>query len=217
MARILVTGATGCIGSNLAARLLADGHEVRILRRPTSDLRAVADLPVEHSMGDVRDPDSLIRAMEGCDIVYHAAAFVTHAAKDRDEQYQINVIGTRNVVTACRTAGVRRLVHVSSIAAIGFGRPGEPANEETPFTWTGRPGYKTSKYYSELEVAKGIEQGIDAVVVNPSVVVGERDIHFRGGQLIRDARRGLLLFYVDGGMNVVYVGDVVDGMIRAAA
>ena len=217
MAILLVTGATGCIGSNLAARLAAEGHHVRILRRAASSLRALEGVLVEHCLGDVLDPESLTRAMQGCEIVYHAAALVSHATSRAGEQHTVNVIGTRNVVEACLRAGVRKMVHVSSVAAIGYPREGELATEETPFNWTGRPGYRTSKLLSEKEIATGVDRGLDAVIVNPAVVVGERDVNYRGGQLVRDARRGLLLFYVEGGMNVVYVGDVVNGMIRAAA
>lgn len=217
MDRILITGGTGCIGSNLAARLVADGHCVRIFHRTSSSLRAIRGLNVEHSTGDLLDPASILRAMQGCNTVYHAAALVTHAARRRQEVHEINVTGTRNVVEACLASGVRRLVHVSSVAAVGYPPDAELATEKTPFNWHGRPGYKLSKHLSETEIAAGIEKGLDAVMVNPSVVVGERDIHFRGGQLLRDAKRGLLLFYIDGGMNIVYVGDVVNGMILAAA
>ncbi len=217
METVLITGATGSIGSNLAARLAEKGTRIRILRRTESDLRALEGVSVEHAFGDVRDPDSLRRAVRGCTVVYHAAALVTHATRRRQEQYEVNVLGTRNVAEACIREGVRRLVHVSSIAAIGYPREGELATEETPFNWTGREGYKTSKHRSEIEIAAAVERGLDAVIVNPAVVIGERDVNFRGGQLVRDARRGLLFFYVEGGMNVVYVGDVVNGMIQAAA
>jgi len=214
--RILITGGTGCIGSNLAARLVADGYRIRILRRSTSDLRALAEIDAEHVIGDVRDARSLSSGMQGCDTVFHTAALVTYSTRLREEQYQINVVGTRNVVEACLAAGVRKLVHVSSIAAIGSPSPGQIATEETPFTWKRKPGYKLSKLLAEDEIRSGISRGLDAVIVNPSVVVGERDVHFHGGQLVRDMKRGLIPFYIEGGMNVVYVGDVVKGMIQAA-
>ena len=216
MTSVLVTGGAGFLGSNLAERLLAEGFHVRIYRRATSDLRAVAGLPVEHIVGDILDRDAIARAVRGCDTVFHAAAVVSHNARDRAIVQEVNVTGTRNVVEGCLEGGVRRLVHISSVAAAGTPKNGEIANEETPFDWEGPPGYKLSKYQAEKEVAKGISRGLDAVMVNPSVIVGERDIHFHGGQLIRAARRGLLLFCVPGGMNVVYVGDVVRGTIEAA-
>lgn len=216
MRSVLITGGTGAVGSNLAAALSSRTIHVRLHHRPTSDLRAVSDIHADHMTGDIRDRESVLRAVEGCDTVFHAAAMVSHAAHDRALVQEINVIGTRNIVEACLAAGVRRLVHVSSVAAIGSPKNEEPADEETPFTWKGPPGYKLSKYYAEREIAEGIARGLDAVMVNPSVIVGERDIHFHGGQLIRAARRGLLRFSVPGGMNIVYAGDVVRGMILAA-
>ncbi len=212
----LITGGTGCIGSNLAAELIARGFHVRILRRPSSDMSALKDVKAEFLQGDVRDPESLRTATRGCTYVFHAAALVGFSAKHRDEQYNVNVLGTRNVIDACIASGVRRLVHVSSIAALGFPPPGTIGDERTPYSWKQRTGYKASKHLAEQEILAGVDRGLDAVIVNPSVVIGERDIHFRGGQLVRDARRGLLLLAVKGGMNVVYVGDVVRGMIAAA-
>jgi dihydroflavonol-4-reductase len=216
MDRVLITGGTGCIGSNLAARLTADGYRVRILRRSTSDPRVLSGINVEQVVGDIRDPQSLAAALQDCDTVFHTAALVTFAARRREEQHQINVIGTRNVINACLAARVRKLVHVSSVATIGSSRTGEPATEETPFNWSRTPGYKLSKLLAEEEVRTGLTRGLDAVIVNPSVIIGERDIHFHGGQLIRDMKRGVIPFYIDGGMNIVYVGDVVSGIIQAA-
>jgi dihydroflavonol-4-reductase len=213
---VLITGGTGCIGSNLAAALLAQGRHVRILRRASSDPTALKGIDADYVIGDVRDPESLRTAINGCSLVFHAAALVGFSAKHREEQYRVNVLGTRNVVDACLAAGARKLVHVSSIAALGYAAPGTVADERTPFVWKQRTGYKFSKHLAEQEILNGVSRGLDAAIVNPSVVVGERDIHFRGGQLVRDARRGLLVVAIKGGMNVVYVGDVVRGMIAAA-
>lgn len=215
MKTVLITGGTGFIGANLAARLRAEGFTVRILRRPHSDLRAVADLDAEHRIGDVRDPVSLREAMRGCDTVFHCAAMVTFEKAKADEQLAVNIGGTRNVVEACLATGVERLVHTSSVAGIGYPPPGELATEDTPFNWNRTVGYKYSKYMAEEEVRRGVERGLDAVIVNPSVVVGERDIHFHGGDIIRRVRKWQVPMYIDGGMNIVYVGDVVNGMIAA--
>ena len=211
---MLVTGGTGFIGSNLVSALLQHGYRVRILRRPDSRVQTPAE--VETHAGDVRDLTSIRRAVCGCDTVFHTAALVTFARSRREEQYQVNVIGTKNVVDACLQESVGKLVHTSSIAAIGYAPPGGLATEDTPFNWGGTTGYKFSKHSAEREVASGVERGLFAVVVNPSVVIGERDIHFHGGQLIRDIRKGIIPFYIDGGMNIVYVGDVVRGQIQAA-
>lgn len=215
--RVLVTGATGFLGSNLAAALLAEGHHVRIYRRPASNLAAVADLDVEHVTGDIRDRDAVLAAVRGCDVVFHAAALVSYWRRQRETMYDINIGGTANVVRACLAAGVAKLVHTSSIAAIGFTTDRSPANETTPFNWdTYDVGYRISKFRAEQEVLRGVNAGLPAVIVNPSVIIGERDIHFNGGQIIRDVYKRRLFYYIDGGINIVYVGDVVKGHLAAA-
>jgi len=216
MHTVLVTGGTGFIGSNLCERLRTRGCRVRILRRQGSDLRAIAGIDVEHRIGDILDPASLCTAVAGCDTVFHAAALVTFRKKKRAEQFEVNVRGTQNVVQACLSAGVGRLVHVSSIAAIGHSEDGSPATEETPYNWGATSAYRHTKHLGEEEVQTGIAQGLSAVIVNPSVVLGERDIRFHGGEIIRLVRKGMIPLYVDGGINVARVGDVVEGMIAAA-
>jgi dihydroflavonol-4-reductase len=212
----LVTGGTGFVGSNLCAALVARGHRVRVLCRPGADLRAIAGIPVEFVPGDILDRPSLDAACAGCDTVYHAAALVSFRKKMRDRQFDVNVKGTRNVVEACSAAGVRRLVHVSSIAAIGHTDDGTPATEESVYNWGTISAYRHTKHLAEQEVQAGAQRGLSAVIVNPSVVIGERDIHVHGGEIIRSVKRGIALLYPDGGMNVAYVGDVVAGMMAAA-
>jgi dihydroflavonol-4-reductase len=216
MRNVLVTGGTGFIGSNLSARLLELGYNVRILRRPDSDLRVIKGIDVEHRLGDIRDTESVQKAMHGCDTVFHTAAIVTFARKVKVLQHDVNVLGTRNVVNACIASHLERLVLTSSIAALGHPAPGEIATELTAYNRGMHSGYKLSKHLAEKEVLEGVAKGLDAVIVNPSVVIGERDIRMHGGQLLREARRGLMLFYLDGGMNISYVGDVVNGHISAA-
>jgi dihydroflavonol-4-reductase len=217
MKNVLVTGGTGFIGSNLAIALLQEGCNVRILRRPNSDLRAIGSANVEHRLGDVQDLDSLSRAMSGCDTVFHTAAIVSYWRKDRERMYDTNITGTRNVVAACMEAGIQKLVHTSSVAAIGFPEQGTWADETNSFNWEPYDvGYRISKHRAEQEVLRSVKSGLPAVIVNPSIVLGPRDIHFNGGQIVRDIYKRRLFFYVDGGMNVVYVDDVVRGHIAAA-
>ena len=214
---VLVTGGTGFIGSNLAVALLKEGCAVRILRRPNSDLRAIDNAPVEHCIGDIRDPGSLKKALRGCDTVFHTAAMVSYWRREREEMYGINIQGTRNVVNACLELGVEKLIHTSSVAAIGFSEAGGVARETNRFNWDQYDvGYRISKHHAEEEVRKGVHRGLRAVMVNPSVVIGPRDIHFHGGQLLRDIHRKRLFYYVSGGMNIAYVDDVVKGHILAA-
>ena len=217
MKNILVTGGTGFIGSNLAIKLLEEGHSVRILRRQDSSLAALNGIDVEYRVGDVRDKSSLRRAFRGCETIFHTAALVSFWRKHHYTMHEINVIGTRNVVDVALEMGTERLVHTSSVAAIGYRTDGKPTDESTEFNW--RPldiPYKNTKHEAELEILKGVEKGLDAVIVNPTVVIGARDNHFHGGQLIRDVKRGLAPLYLDASMNLVYVGDVVFGHLQAA-
>ncbi len=217
MKNILITGGTGFIGSNLAAVLSQQGFAVRILRRPTSSLVNVEHLSVEHHIGDVRDVDSLRAAIRGCDTVFHTAAMVTFWKPLRQLQSEVNVGGTRNVVEACLSENVARLVHTSSIAAIGHPTNGSLADETTPFNWQYvDSGYKNSKYLAEQEIAVGVARGLNAVMVNPGVVIGPGDIHFNGGKLIQSVKKHQALFYIKGGMNIVFIEDVVRGHISAA-
>lgn len=218
MKNILVTGGTGFIGSNLAAALSQRGFAVRILRRRTSILTNVEHLSVEHRIGDVRDVDSLRAAMRGCDTVFHTAAMVTFWKPLRQLQSEVNVGGTRNVVEACLSENVERLVHTSSIAAIGHPTNGSLADETTPFNWQNvDSGYKNSKHLAEREIAGAVARGLNAVMVNPGVVIGPGDIHFNGGKIIRSVKKHQALFYIKGGMNIVFIEDVVRGHISAAA
>jgi dihydroflavonol-4-reductase len=216
MSLCLVTGATGFIGSNLCRQLVTDGHRVRILRRPNADLRALAGIQVEHAPGDILDRQSLQEAAEGCHTVFHAAAVVSFQKKLQTLQFDVNVGGTRNIVDACLSAGVWRLVHVSSIAAIGHTDDGTPASEDVPYNWGTLSSYRYTKHLAEQEVLAGVDRGLAAVIVNPSVVIGEGDMHFHGGEILRSVKKGRALLYPDGGMTVGYVGDVVQGMISAA-
>jgi dihydroflavonol-4-reductase len=216
MRRVFVTGGTGFIGSNLAEALIKLGVHTRILRRHNSDLSTIKGIPVEHRIGDVRDVDSLRQAIRGCDTVFHTAAMVAFKRERRQEQYETNVLGTQNVVRACLDAGVEKLIHTSSVAALGYTTDDTLITEETPYNWGQTSNYKYTKHLAEQEVLDAAKTGLYGVIVNPSVVVGERDIHMHGGQLIRDIKRGFVPFYIEGGMSIVYVGDVVRGHIAAA-
>jgi dihydroflavonol-4-reductase len=216
MRTALVTGASGCVGSALAIRLHKSGVRVRTLTRPGSDTRTLEGIPVDAFTGDICDEAILRRAMEGCDSVFHTAAVVTFARKAREEQHRVNVLGTRAVVRCSIERGVRSLVHTSSVTTIGTPPPGQIADETFMADRARASGYKLSKILAEDEILEGVRSGLRSVIVNPSVIIGERDRHLHGGQLIRDIRKGRALFYVRGGMNIVYSGDVAAGMIAAA-
>ncbi len=190
---------------------------MRVLRRHESNVQALGSLDAEYVFGDVRDMDSVRKAMQGCDTVFHTAALVSHWRKERPLMFEVNVGGTRNVVECCLELGIQRLIHTSSTAAVGFPLHGSPADETTQFNWEPYDiGYRQSKYDAEKEVLRGVRLGLDAVMVNPTVVIGPGDVHFHGGQLIRDIYRRKIFYYVEGGMSIAYVADVVRAHIEAA-
>lgn len=216
MKNILITGGTGFIGSNLAEELVNQGCNVKILRRANSDLRAISGLKIEQVIGDLNDVDSLKKSMENCDTVFHTAAVVAMWKGKEKDQINANVLGTRNVVTAALEAGVKKFIHTSSIAALGYKTDGTLSDETTPFNWSTNLTYKYSKHLAEQEVFQAVENGLPAVIVNPAIVIGPKDYRFHGGSLIKRINGGLVPFYIAGGINVVYIDDVVHGHIQAA-
>lgn len=215
--RVLVTGATGFVGSNVAAALAARGDQVRALRRTTSRLKALEGVPVEFVVGNILDPDSLAKAMAGCQLVFHVAATAEYWRSSKETVYRVNVEGTRNVLQAALAAGVERLVHTSSVAALGYPPRGKLADEGQVFppTLSWWP-YGHSKHLAELEVHKSVEQGLPTVIVNPTIIIGPRDVNFISGSLIRASVKGQLRVVPPGGSNLVHVDDVVAGQLAAA-
>jgi dihydroflavonol-4-reductase len=218
--KILVTGATGFVGSEIVWQLLGEGADVRILRRRTSrlDLLGDAATQVEHAVGDVTAPLSLLEAMDGVARVYHAAAYVGFGgARDRDALFRVNVQGTANVVNAALETGVERLVLTSSMAA--FGRPerdGVWIDESATWQASGaNTTYARSKHEAELEVHRGIAEGLDAVIVNPALIFGVGRAGENTRQLIDKVRTRSLPAVPAGGTNVVDVRDVAAGHLAA--
>lgn len=215
--KVLITGATGFLGSHLTSRLVREGHAVTILRRPTSTTAGLDALGVISAVGDVTDRPSLEAAIKGQEVVVHAAASVGNREGLGDLQTAVNVEGTRNVVLACRRHGVRRLLHVSSVAAVGLlDRPGPPADESFPWNLE-RSGlrYHLSKRQAEAAVQEGVQAGLDAVIVNPGSACGPFRGGFRGNELFEGVVRRRIVPYFRGGRDVVHVGDVVEGILGA--
>lgn len=214
----VVTGGTGFVGAAVIRHLVAAGHRVRALARPTSDRRLLADLPVEVVEGDLADARSLDRALRGCGWLFHAAALYSLWARDRRLFYEINVEGTRRVLQAASEAGARRIVYTSTVGALGIPREGTPGTEGTPVSLADMVGdYKRSKFLAE-EVARGFaRQGLAVVIVNPSAPVGPGDIKpTPTGQMIVDFLRGRMWAYLPTGLNLVDVEDVAAGHLLAA-
>lgn len=215
--KVLVTGATGFVGSNLATTLAARGDQVRVLRRATSRLDALDGVPVEYVVGNILHPDSLATVMQDIQLVFHVAAMAQYWRSSKETIYRVNVEGTRHVMQAALAAGVERVVHTSSVAALGYPPRGKLADETQTFPsnlcwWP----YGHSKHLAELEVAKAVEAGLPAVMVNPTIVIGPRDINFVSGSLIRASARGQLRVVPPGGSNIIHVDDVVAGHLAAA-
>lgn len=214
----LVTGATGFVGSAVARKLLEAGETVRVLARPGSDRRNIADLALEVVEGDLRDRASLERALRGCSALFHVAADYRLWVPRPEEIYRANVEGSRNIVLAAAEVGVTRIVYTSSVAVLGLIPGGPPADEATPVTVADMIGhYKRSKFLAEEEIRRLVrEQGLPAVIVNPSTPIGPRDIKpTPTGRMIVDAAAGRMPAYVDTGLNVVHVDDVAAGHLLA--
>ena len=212
---IVVTGVSGLVGANLARALLAQGRVVRgLIHR---DRRAVQGLDIELVEGDVRDPASLRKSFAGAEVVYHLAAHISLRLDSWAEVEAINVLGTRNVVQACLECGVRRLVHFSSIHALEQEPLDLPLDENRRRVSTLKyPPYDRSKALGEGEVLQGIARGLEAVILNPTGIIGPYDYypsHF--GKALLSVVAGRIPALVTGGFDWVDVRDVVQAALQA--
>ncbi|MGB1547108.1 MAG: hopanoid-associated sugar epimerase [Alphaproteobacteria bacterium] len=213
----LLTGASGFVGSAVLRELLAAGHDVRVLLRETSDRRNLEGLDVEIVTGDLRDRASLDAALRGCKVLFHVAADYRIWARNPETLYESNVTGTRNILEAAGEAGVERIVHTSSVAALGLPKEGGAGDEETPVALADMIGhYKRSKFLAEEEVRRLVARGLPVVTVNPAAPIGPRDIKpTPTGRMIVEAAAGRVPAYVDTGLSVVHVEDVAKGHMLA--
>jgi dihydroflavonol-4-reductase len=214
---ILVTGATGHIGNVLVRELLARGEQVRALVMPGEDRSPLAGLAVEIVEGDVLEPPSLEAAMRGVRVVYHLAGLISILPGPDPLLRRVNVGGTANVVRAARAAGVRRLVYTSSIHAIARPTTDGTIDETIPFDpHTAISEYDRSKAEASLEVLRATREGLDAVIVCPTGVIGPHDYRLSEmGRVILEAIEAPLLFSVPGAYDFVDVRDVARGEIQA--
>jgi dihydroflavonol-4-reductase len=209
---VLLTGATGLVGANLAHLLCSQGEKPRLLVRERSDRRGLAGLAYEEARGDILDAASLREALRGVKQVYHAAGTVRFDPFSRQDLSRINTQGTRNVLEAARAAGVRRLVLVSSVAAVGHGTLDAPADEHTPFNYAGDNPYHQSKREAEALALAASGPDLEVLCGNPGYVVGPYDVRPSSGELLLYVARGLTPAYPSGGINVVNAGDVAAGL-----
>lgn len=216
--RVLVTGGTGFVGANIVRALLADGYGVRVLARPTSNRKALTGCPVEVVVGDVLDRDSLRPAIAGCRLVFHAAADYRLWVPDPAVLYRTNIEGTRNVLEACTSVSVERIVYTSSVGTLGIPEDGRPGSETTPVGLQDMVGhYKRSKFLAEQVAADHAARGLPVVIVSPSNPIGPWDVKpTPTGQMVVDFLMGRMVGTLDTGLNLIHVADVARGHILAA-
>lgn len=218
MSKVVITGANGFLGSWLTRELLNQGHEVKVLVRKTSDLSELEGLKCEYAYGDINDIESLKLVFAGAEAVFHLAGLIAYRTIDREKMEKINVGGTKNVIKACLETQVKRLVHISSVVAVGAGfSKDEILNETSKYNVSHlNLGYFQTKHAAELLVTQSIEaKGLDAVIVNPSTTYGAGDARKGSRSTQIKVARGKFPFYTSGGVNVVAVEDVVQGIISA--
>jgi dihydroflavonol-4-reductase len=216
--KALVTGATGFIGYHVARLLVDGGFQVRATVRKGSDSRSLASLGVEVVAGDIRDYESLSRALQGCNLLFHLAADYRLWVPDPGTMYETNVQGTKNVMEAALRRGVERVVYTSTVGVLKASLGGRPSNEETPVSLSDMVGdYKKSKFLAEQEVYGFIDKGLPVVIVNPSTPVGPADAKpTPTGKMIVEFLKGRMPAYLDTGLNFVDVEDVAKGHLLAA-
>jgi dihydroflavonol-4-reductase len=215
--KALVTGGTGFVGSHVARALAEHGAELRLLVRASSPMANLEGVPGERVPGDLCDPESLRKAVAGCETVFHLAADYRLWTPDPRLMYRANVEGTRAILRAAVESRVRRVVYCSSVATMGFTRNGHPADESSPVSLQDMIGhYKRSKFQAEQVALAASREGLDVVVVNPTTPVGERDIKpTPTGRIIVDFLRRKFPAYVDTGLNLVDVNEVARGHVLA--
>jgi dihydroflavonol-4-reductase len=217
MTLALITGATGFVGANLVEAVTQAGWQARALRRSSSSLKALEGLTYEPALGDVTDYDSLVDAMRGVDFVFHVAAVADYWRADVERLYHVNVEGTRHVLRAAQTTGVRRVVFTSSVASLGWPAFGHTVDERAVFNIKPEQfRYGHSKVLAEQVVAEYARAGLDVVTVNPAVVIGPRDVNLISGSIIAEAKRIGIPMYPRGGVCVIDVADVCAGHIATA-
>ncbi|MFP5518315.1 MAG: SDR family oxidoreductase [Bdellovibrionia bacterium] len=216
--KVLVTGANGFLGSWLCRALAQDGHDVFVLVRKGSDLSELDGIKCQYIYGDVTDTQSVLRATNGMETVFHLAGVIAYKKSERQLMERVNVQGTANIVDACLENGVPKLVYLSSVVAVGASfTPKQVLNENSTYNIAHLDlGYFQTKHEAELLVLKAHrERGLDVVILNPSTIYGGGDAKKGSRKTQVKVAQGKFPFYLSGGVNVVAVEDVIAGIISA--
>jgi len=219
---ILVTGATGFIGSHLCRALVEQGHHVRALHRPTSSLALLEDLPVEPVQGDLFEPETLTLAARDIEVLYHCGGRVG-SWSDAEEMGASHVAGTQNILSAAQQCGVRRFIHTSSVAALGIPERAADSSETLPimdeshsWNYTAEEWpYGYAKHRAEVEVRRAAADGLEAIILNPASVFGAGDKNLASSAIVMHMARGRRPPIPPGGLNVIHIDDVIAGHLAA--
>ncbi|OQW48184.1 MAG: hypothetical protein A4S09_13830 [Proteobacteria bacterium SG_bin7] len=216
--RALVTGANGFLGSKLTRRLVELGHETICFVRPASNLSNIATLNVDMAFGNVTNKTDVFNACKGIDVVFHLAAVIASDKRQMRELDVVNIGGTQNIVESVRDLGVKKLVHVSSVVAIGAETSQDRVlNEKSPYNnlLAANKNMASKKHGEEIVLAACRRKEVNAVIVNPSLIFGAGDAQKSTRTSNIRAANGKLKFFTEGGVNIVAVEDVVDGIVAA--
>lgn len=210
--KILITGASGFIGTKLVSKLISDGYSVRTFGR--SPLQSSVN--AEHIIGDIVDGNAVNKAVSGCDIVFHLAGLVSYSKADTERQYKINVLGTDNIMKAALLNRVKRVIHTSSIAAMGIPESGTTGSEDIKYNLSGLGlNYCDTKHEAEEVALNYARQGLSVVVLNPGIILGEGDTHKHHKIIFLAMAKGWLIGCPKGGVTFCDIEDVVQAHINS--
>ena len=215
--KIFLTGATGFVGHHVARALTAEGAELRMLVRKSSNLAHLEGIPGDTYLGDLAEPEALRAVLGGCDAVVHVAADYRLWIRDPQAMYRVNVEGTRDLLRLAREAGVPRVVYTSSVATMRFRRDGLIINEDTPVELADMVGhYKRSKFLAEQQAIAAAEDGQQVIILNPTTPIGPNDAKpTPTGRIFVDFLNGKFPAYMDTGLNLVDVAEVARAHVAA--
>jgi dihydroflavonol-4-reductase len=214
--KVLVTGATGFLGTEVMRLLAEHGNTLHVIHRRTSDLRSIESFAARSTVADITDPVETVKAAQNMDAIVHIAADLSHWRAQRDRIIRTNVTGTRVMAEAAKTAGVSRFLHVSSVAAVGYSTSGAPIDETAPNNFVPmRLVYHESKRLAEEEALDAVRYGVDVVIVNPGVLYGPRSLEHTFGHTMLELANGRIPGHPTGGISVTDVRDAAAGIVAA--